>query len=481
MSSIPLPALAIQQQPGPIDQYTKLMQYRLAQQQLAHEQALAPGQLQQQQQQIQAGQQTLQSGQLDLEQKQRQAQDQKLLQGIYQKNATRDSAPAAQTSGDGSTPTARPMPTGVDWGGIYHDAVSQGVSPQGLASVAAAQKQQLDIVEQLGKVDKAQRDKIQANNEATWNAAETIRGIPEGSPARDQAYQQSVQNLQQQGVDTSKFPQQTPNNAQLDQIEGPLGMVNAALKMANDRAGLLEKEQKTAAPSVQQKTDAVNTINSYSMVPPAMRAGLSKEMQDAPNEEALQKIQARADQANESFQRSADARAQAATMKNVAVAQQVGVMLVKQDEKLQDSLADTGGIRQQLGMGGDGNQTASSTALLRFAEHEVKQGGINRFNQTEMNMLGSGSGSWMRQMQTWIDKGMHGTPPAAKVSEINAILDAEDKIASQKHSQAVDDINQRMLGASAAGSQGGGPASNAGPAAKATHRYNPKTGQIEPI
>ena len=54
-----------------------------------------------------------------------------------------------------------------------------------------------------------------------------------------------------------------------------------------------------------------------------------------------------------------------------------------EDQKLGSALDQTSGIRGLLNMSTGGNETASQAAQVRFAEHEVKEGGINRFNQTE--------------------------------------------------------------------------------------------------
>lgn len=63
MATIPLPALGIQQQPGPIDQFSKIMQLK----NLAAQQQLIPGQLQQQQQNLQLGQQDIQKNQMGID------------------------------------------------------------------------------------------------------------------------------------------------------------------------------------------------------------------------------------------------------------------------------------------------------------------------------------------------------------------------------------------------------------------------------
>lgn len=277
MGSIPLPALSVNtQQASPLDTYSKILGLR----EMQARQALIPGEMQQQQQQLQAGATANQSSDIKLQQDQIALNDQKLLTGIYQKHASGgsssgSSASSDQPTADGTPPTPRTMPS-VDMqsniGSMIQDAMDQGVSPGGIKSLLDFQKTQLDVANQTATLDKATREGIQAKNTATWNAAETLRAIPEGSPERAQAYQGTLQNLQQQGVDTSKFPKQVPSNAQLDQIEAPLAMINGAIELGT---------KKSQAASAAQSADPVLKLSTpEALAAPGAKASIQTLIDD---------------------------------------------------------------------------------------------------------------------------------------------------------------------------------------------------------
>lgn len=240
MGTIPLPALGLQKPEDPLDQVAKglslqsMMEDRkLKQQQAALQQQQGAQGLRMGEQQIANAQQANQAGALSLQQQQEKIKDDKLLSQIYAKHVTRTA----------STDNTKAAPGGVDWDGIRNDAMAAGVTPDGMKSVDAAQKTQLEIADQYLTLDKKTKDKVQANNKAIWDAAETLRTVPENSPERTAAYQQAVANLQQQGVNTSQFPQETPSNEILDRLEHPLGMVEGAIKLANAKETLAKAKQ----------------------------------------------------------------------------------------------------------------------------------------------------------------------------------------------------------------------------------------------
>lgn len=242
MGSIPLPALATQSNTqSPLDLYAKIQGIRelqqrqqIEQQQSAQQKALYPGQIQAQTQQNQ-------SGALDLQQKQIQLDDQKKLMKIYSNHASGGSASSDAT--DQTVPRSSPkVDLQGNLGSMVQDAMDSGVSPTGINTLVKAASDQADLANKILTTGKDQRDAIVAKNEALWKGAETIRQIPEGSPERAQAYQSLLPNLQQQGIDVSKFPQQAPTNAQLDAIEAPLGQINGAIELASKKADLAKKQ-----------------------------------------------------------------------------------------------------------------------------------------------------------------------------------------------------------------------------------------------
>jgi len=179
-------------------------------------------------------------------------------------------------------------------------------------------------------------------------------------------------------------------------------------------------------------------------IPFTMRTELAKEAKQARTVSEFNEVQKRADDDQKSFRASADARSAAAGLKDVATMNMAATHAVQADETLSTSLSASQGIRDQLDMSKGGNQQAGADVILRFAEHEVKAGGMGRFNETEFQRLGPGMGSWARSAQAWYDKGANGKPPAATMGEINSILANEDGIARSKHDSDVSGIYDRF-------------------------------------
>lgn len=237
-------------------------------------------------------------------------------------------------------------------------------------------------------------------------------------------------------------------------------VISLGTKLADQQKAQAEALLKTqAAAGIRQKDGtytpeartAISNIDTYTDIPPNMRAGFKAEMENAPNMEALQRIQSRVDSASESFKRSSDARAQADAMKQVAVGQAMANHLIVQDQALTSGLQQTAGIRQMLDMSKGGNETATSAAQVRFAEHEIVEGGVKRMNQLELESLATSLGSYGRKFQAWVDKGFQGSMPPATNAEMQQILDAEDKNLYKAHDSNVDIIQNRFSGISRGG------------------------------
>ena len=327
-----------------------------------------------------------------------------------------------------------------------------GISPQGQIALieqltGLGQKVQTLDKDTIGNIEDAHKIVSQGYNSV-------LEAAPEDQPAqwtleRNQMLRSSSPTVQKvaQGLPAQYPGQPAPGGspeaqAALHSLMAEQDIV-AAAKLPGEKAKAGQEVQAASKPTPQQISDASSTVGTYAAIPPNMRQGLLTELRKAPDYATLQKVQQRADAANESFQRSADARQQASAMKDVALGQVVAGQLVKQDEALATNLNSTSGIRSLLNMTTGGNQMASAAALTRFAEHEVKEGGINRFNETELNAMGKAAGSWSRQFQAWVDKGASGTPPPATNADIQSILNVEDKQAHDLHDQNVGFIQQR--------------------------------------
>jgi hypothetical protein len=383
-----------------------------------------------------------------------------------------------------------PDGSGFDAGGAYQHLISKGVLPAQAGEYANSWltigKNQAEISKNLGEAGRAQQEIREKTLKQVANKLGDIGDmtINKASNALDAFRQDLVRNPKAYtGLTQQEMAElYSADLTHLDALEGHLGIAaqvadfhKSQAEAATAEAASGQKIRAAAAPTPWQLTNAVTTLNTYNAVPPNMRAGLANEMKAAPDWETLQKVQTRADAANEAFQRSADARQQAMAMRDVGLQNLVAGKLVAEDEKLGTTLDNSKGIRDLLTQNLEGNQTALAAAQVRFAGHEIKEGGINRITQTEINSQTKGVGSFARQLQTWADKGFQGKAPVAGVDEMRAILDMEDKAATDAHQRNVDIITNRYAksgaqpNAPAAKPNGGGGASASGPPFGATH------------
>ncbi len=230
----------------------------------------------------------------------------------------------------------------------------------------------------------------------------------------------------------------------VDKILNLTGGMQDVLEYGTKQAQQLAEKQKTAVPGKDDRNLATQTISTLSAIPPDTRQALQSEIGQAPTIEAMQKVQARADAMQESFQRTAEAHQNALAMKDVAVQQAMATHLIGEDKTLQTALNQTLGIRGLLDMSKGGNQVATAAAQTRFAEHEIVEGGVKRMNQTEFDQLATNLGDYGRQFKAWADKGFQGKMPETTNNEMQQILDAEDKVATQQHDTAIDSIQNRF-------------------------------------
>ena len=495
MGNIPLVALATQtQQPSPLQEFSTLQQILTARQNQQYQAQAQPLELQQKQQEMQ-------SGAVDLQMKQLALKNSQVAQGaLTDPNFQKDFDDWQKTKSSGTTGTVQSIPNATSGqnptaGGALqlhplaqYLAERKGLSmfgPGGALEISSSLTSSAQKLADLAKTQgEAGNQSLEQHTKQLDNFNNLVEPIlTETNPAKQQ---QQIQGLQQE---IQAHPDLYPVEAtqHLDKLNN-IQSLQAASNTAKVREMVLNEATKqseawkaslaASTPTSQQIQDATRTVGTYGAIPQNMRAGLINEMQTAPNYETLQKVQSRADAANESFQRSADARAQAEAMKDVAVGQAVAGKLVEEDKALSTTLQSTSGIRNLLDMTTGGNQTASAAALTRFAEHEVKEGGINRFNETELKAIGPDAGSWARQFQTWIAKGSKGTPPAATNSEIQAILNMEDSQAKSLHDQNVGFIQNRFL--PLAGGKAGRVLQSAPPAATPTGNTGATSGGMPP-
>jgi hypothetical protein len=286
-------------------------------------------------------------------------------------------------------------------------------------------------------------------------------------PANQQApalqlMQQRYRNNPPPGIDRDDlalFQQTDPSHLEL--MSSVLGLRG---KMEEYQAGLAEKAGQgaqgkqqqilAALPTADQLTTQIGVVNKLSAIPADMRQALTVQMQNARTYGALQDIAKRADSFNESFQRSVDARQQAMALKDVGIQELVAGKTVAEDQAMAKNMAETQTIRGLLDMSKNGNQQASAAAQQMFAEHIVRQGGINRFNELEQRGLVGGMGSWSRQFQGWLAKGAQGQMPTATNAEMSEILNAEDKMTQTLHDENVGFIQNRYANVGKGGAIG---------------------------
>jgi hypothetical protein len=401
-----------------------------------------------------------QAQQLDLENQQRQIalQDQQ-RQMEYWSNPEKyseDSTEAAQPSVAGAMSGAPPAtPQKVQFAeqmlGLSSDdplakqtngMIRAGVTPNTVATTAQGLlKMRADILKQSADKQELTTKGLAAVNQGLAPIA--AEKDPEKRAAMLAAAEPELQKLS--AFDPSLH--QAIMNADPQHLDSILSLttgLQASLEYGTKQAQLNAEKLKTEPPSDQQRQDAVRTIASYPAIPESMKQGFSQEIKNAPTIAQAEKIQERADAAQQSFQRSSDARMQAETMADVEKRKAVQLLAVKDDADLATTLQNSQGIRGLLDMSAGGNQQATQAALVRFAEHEVVEGGVKRFNETELNALGPNVGTKLRQLEAWKAKNFSGKLPDATNAEIQKILDYEDQQAHDNHAQKINSLSGRM-------------------------------------
>jgi len=450
---IPLPSLAINsQQPNPLESYGKVLSLKGLLQNQEFQQQQQPQLLQQQKQ-------ATEEGAIDLQMKQLGLKNTQVAQAAFSDpNFTKDLKAWQENKGAASQGgTATPgSSTAVPLHPIAQFlAENKGLSlfgPGGALEISnnlnGAVEKQAQIAKVQGEAGLAALNTHSKQLENFDNIAEPI--LAEKDP------QKQMESLADMHMEIQKHPDLYPPEAtqNLDKFSTVQGLQTVAngskmrQMLIEDATKSAEEKQKTTAaatPTPEQIQNATSTVNTYNAVPQNMRAALSKEMANAPDYASLEKVQTRADAANESFQRSADARAQADALKDVGLKNIVAGKLAGEDQKLGAALDQTAGIRGLLNMSKGGNQAATAAALTRFAEHEIVEGGVKRMNQLEYENLATKLGSYGRKFQSWVDGGFKGEMPPATNAEIHTILDAEDATTNASHDRNVGYIKNRYL------------------------------------
>lgn len=453
MGGFPLAALSVRPPEPPQDplhQYAQIMSLR----DLAQRQQFLPGQLQEQQQAVQAGN-------IDLQMKQLALKNTQVAQGALSDPNFGSDFENWNKSRGGSATGATPA-TGQQGAGqspvplhplAQYLAEKRGLSMFGPGGALEISNSLMGATQKFAELAKTQGEvgatALSNQGKQLDNFDNLIEPVlAEKDPAKQA---QGLQNIQSEiQAHPELYPQEaTQHLGTLNTIQGLQQASNTSkvrqmlVEDATKQAEASTKTLAAGAPTTQQTQNAIRTLASYSAIPPNMRAGLSAEIQNAPNFETLQTIQKRADDTQASFQRSADARQQALALKDVGIQQLVAGKLVTEDQKLGSALDQTAGIRGLLNMSTGGNQAATAAAQTRFAEHEIVEGGVKRMNQVEYQNLAGSLGSYGRRFQSWVDSGFKGEMPPATNAEMKTILDAEDAAANVAHERNVGYIQNR--------------------------------------
>lgn len=385
------------------------------------------------------------------------------------------------SAASGAEPTEGANPLGLH--PIAQYMASQGLPLMGPGGAAEMSDQFTAHEEKLANLHKTKTDAEKAalenHDKQVANWTKDVASVSDDASVP--AFVQKVMaNQQNYPPDIIPHLQGAATVGDLIKISNGLEIHKAIDEAAQEKAKAVE----ATAPKPEQILNAQSTVHTYGTdaggaIPPVMVQAFAKELAAAPTVSDLKKIQDRADAANESFQRSADARKQAEAMKDIGMRNLVAGKLVTEDEKLGAALDQTSGIRGLLDMSKGGNEVATSAAQTRFAEHEIVEGGVKRMNQTEYQNLAGSLGDYGRKWSAWVDKGFKGQMPPATNAEMQKILDAEDKAANTTHERNVGYVQSRYGGESAAPSAAAAPAQPV--KQHITHRFNPTTGQIEAV
>jgi hypothetical protein len=171
-------------------------------------------------------QQQQQLGQLQIQQQQLQLQDEQKL---------RELSPQFVTKHDSG------KVTGYDFDGYIRQAAASGVSQRTLSQM---QLQRAEVTSKLSSAEETVRNNEIAKNKMLYEELEGVRGITDLAQ-RQQQYQRSLGRAQSFGMDTSKWPQQVPDNDHLTGFEAELGMHGQILADAKEQADTAEKNATT--------------------------------------------------------------------------------------------------------------------------------------------------------------------------------------------------------------------------------------------
>jgi hypothetical protein len=435
---------------NPLEDFQRILQIK----NLQNQQALAPGQLQEQQN-------TLQQQKLEL-------QDDATWRNSFQKLGDPDS---------GIT----------DLDGVMKDALKSGVGAKSYTGMA----QQITQMKQgYAKLGKDQLDNLNTLNSQVADLYKGVLAVPSG-PKRVQAQQQAVRQATDL-VNSSGWMDPTMKQHMLGQIT----QVPTDQPLDDDhlqqQIGLTAMHSELATEAEKNSIAAKNQAE----VPGAQAKSLQEQQQAnlGPTGRAM---------AGNEFYQAAGGNQQAQQAINLGTAQKVAVAqagvanvppqfhgvaphLIPKvisdsqaiDQKYSETKTATDNTLGLINAARQGNVSAAALVPLQTALNVTTSQGVHRINRTEVDQV-SGAGSALDRVEGFWGKYTQGQPiPPQVLNDIETVIKAYSQGARSKHATDVKSLN-RNYGSNVdpdAMDQGGSSGGSG-----ATHRYDPATGTVSPI
>jgi hypothetical protein len=220
----------------------------------------------------------------------------------------------------------------------------------------------------------------------------------------------------------------------VDKILNLTGGMQDVLEYGTKQAQQLAEKQKTAVPDTNDRRLANQTIMTYDVLPAAMRQGFQAEINNAPTIAAMEKIQARADEAYKSEQLKQASMAQARAM----MGNKFGETGLTANEKIWSdpqhgfagALAQAKQTKAAIVAGADGNGLMTSMVPTMEVLGINHAAGISRISPQEAQAAGA-PGGWAERWNAWANKAAAGklSPELAKEGQqlMDVVLDAAHK------------------------------------------------------
>ena len=453
MASIPLVALdsrAAQEQQSPLAIYAQMQQLRNAQTQ----------------------QQTAQLQQTALSQENQQRalqlQDSQTLRSLAPQHIQKDS--------DGNV-------TGFDTQGLIRDAASKGVNPNTLNQM---QTQYLDTVQKKAQISKEQREEENASNDKAYQILEGVRSLTDPQQ-QQQNFLASIPKLQKLGIDTSKYPQQLPNDPaaqkqMFDSFESTLGVHKQVLADAETQAKTAKDASAVALENIKVNLSKNSKPGDFdkqidAIAPPTganaalnarTKANVNASLQRGDFESANKYIEAASSeigaieketnpqvQANKVATAKAEGEARANIEAQTARGSQAALATVPVHlvapataaaEKANKEFADAKSVSDRMNATMDAARKGNVVSYQIIPEEGTLQittsQGVHRINKTEIDQYAGGGSLW-QQMQGHFGKALTGKSiPDSVLNDMAEIQKIQAEGAQSRYENTLGSINQ---------------------------------------